>query len=457
MRPQEIVERAVELFGHVRGTVLVESSTSANLRWANSTLTTNGMAQSHSVHVAAHPDLRGGPAAGSASGVVHTTADLAALVDRALRAAVESGPAQDAADELPAGPPSPDWDLPPHETSPEALAAVSDLLGDVLPDRSVEYFGFAEHDLTTTHLGTTGGLRLRHDQPTARFELCGKAAGRTRSAWAGRAGGHFAQLDLASTPGEVARGLAAQATRIEVPAGRHRVVLSSSAASDLLIHLLWAAGLRDALEGRSALSRHGGGTRLGERLSGVPVTLASDPRAEGLECADHVQTTRSSAMSSAFDAGLPLQRTAWIADGHLRALVGTRRVAGDAGIALTPMVDNLIAGVDGAQGTLDDLAARVGEGLLVTSLWYIREVDAQSLLVTGLTRDGVYVVRDGAIVGAAGNFRFNESPLGMLDRIVDAGSPARCLPREWADWFTRTRVAPLAIDGFNLSTSSEAV
>ena len=98
-----------------------------------------------------------------------------------------------------------------------------------------------------------------------------------------------------------------------------------------------------------------------------------------------------------------------------------------------------------------------GDGLLVTCLWYIREVDAQSLLLTGLTRDGVYVVRDGEVIGAAGNFRFNDSPLGMLDRIADAGTPVDCLPREWADWFTRTRVAPLAIEDFNLSTTSEAV
>ena len=93
----------------------------------------------------------------------------------------------------------------------------------------------------------------------------------------------------------------------------------------------------------------------------------------------------------------------------------------------------------------------------MTCLWYIRSVDEQSLLLTGLTRDGVYVVRDGRVVGAAGNFRFNESPLGMLDRISDAGTPVDCLPREWADWFTRARVAPLVVEDFNLSTTSEAV
>jgi predicted Zn-dependent protease len=327
----------------------------------------------------------------------------------------------------------------------------------VLPATDVAHFGYAEHSLTTSFLGTTSGLRLRHDQPAARFELCGKSSDRRRSAWAGRSGRSFADVDLAGTPAEVRRGLAAQESHIDVPAGRQRVLLSPSAAADLLIYLLWSAGARDAIEGRSAFSRPGGGTRVGDRLAGSPVWLRSDPAAAGLECADHVQDTASSAASSSFDAGLARQATDWIADGVLRALITTRHSAGMAGLAHTPFVDNLLAGVGDSQGTLDELAQRIGDGLLVTCLWYIREVEAQSLLLTGLTRDGVYVVRDGQVVGAAGNFRFNDSPLGMLDRIADAGTAVDCLPREWADYFTRTRVAPLVIDDFNLSTPSEAI
>jgi predicted Zn-dependent protease len=170
-----------------------------------------------------------------------------------------------------------------------------------------------------------------------------------------------------------------------------------------------------------------------------------------------VQDTVGSSLSSAFDAGLPLAATDWVRDGTLRALVGTRHAAALAGLAPTPLIGNLLAGVEGRSGSVEELAARVGDGLLVTCLWYIREVDAQRLLLTGLTRDGVYVVRDGEVVGACRNFRFNESPIGMLERIVDAGAPTGCLPREWGDWFTRAAVAPLAIDGFNLSTPSQAV
>jgi predicted Zn-dependent protease len=358
---------------------------------------------------------------------------------------------------VPSQPASPHWDLPPEETSPEELAPVSALLGDLLPRTEVPMFGYAEHTMTSSYLGTTGGLRLRHDQPSARYELSGKSQDRTRSAWAGRSGRRFADVDLASTPDEVLGGLAAQATRLDVPPGRQRVVLTPSAASDLLVYLLWSAGARDAMEGRSAFSRHGGGTRVGERLSPLPFQLSSDPHATGLECADHVQSTSSSAMSSSFDIGLPLARTDWVADGELRALVTTRDSAARCGLPNTPLVDNLVAGVQGRTGGIDELAQRVGDGLLVTCLWYIREVDAETLLLTGLTRDGVYVVRDGEVVGSAGNFRFNESPLGMLARVSDAGSPEDCLPREWADWFTRARVAPLVVEDFNLSTPSEAV
>lgn len=457
MRPQQIVDLGLELLGGDRGAVLVEHHGVAALRWANSTLTTNGLSTAQQVFVVAQPELPGGQASGTASGTVMEAADLAELVDRARRSAVGSGPARDAAPEVPCRAPSPDWAEPADGVGPGDLAAASRLLGEVLPARDVEHFGYAEHAVTTSYLGTTGGLRLRHAQPAARFELSGKSHGRTRSAWSGRSGRHLDGMDLDSTADEVRRGLAAQANRVEVPPGRHTIVLSPSAVADLMVYLFWSAGARDAIEGRSAFSRVGGGTRIGDQVATVPFWLRSDPHSPGLECADHLQGMYSSPVSSTFDVGLPIGATEWILAGALRALVTTRHSASLSGIAHTPPADNLLAGVSGAGGTLDEVAARVGDGLVVTCLWYIREVDPQSLLLTGLTRDGVYVVRGGELVGAAGNFRFNESPLGMLSRIADAGTPTPCLPREWGDWFARTRMAPLAIAEFNLSSTSEAV
>jgi len=113
--------------------------------------------------------------------------------------------------------------------------------------------------------------------------------------------------------------------------------------------------------------------------------------------------------------------------------------------------------VPGATGSTDDLvAATSGRALLLTCLWYIREVDPQTLLLTGLTRDGVYVVEDGEVIGAATNFRFNESPIDLLGRISGASATQPCLPREWNDYFTRTAMPAVRISGFNMSTASRA-
>ena len=98
----------------------------------------------------------------------------------------------------------------------------------------------------------------------------------------------------------------------------------------------------------------------------------------------------------------------------------------------------------GAAASLDDMIAGTGRGLLLTCLWYIREVDPQTLLLTGLTRDGVYLVENGEVTGAVNNFRFNESPVAMLGRITEAGATVPALPREWSDYFTRSAMPPAA-------------
>ena len=100
--------------------------------------------------------------------------------------------------------------------------------------------------------------------------------------------------------------------------------------------------------------------------------------------------------------------------------------------------------------------ARTGRGLLLTCLWYIREVDPVTLLLTGLTRDGVYLVEDGEVVGAVNNFRFNESPIGVLARSTEAGASERALSREWSEWAPRTAMPALRVAEFNMSSVSPA-
>jgi predicted Zn-dependent protease len=223
-----------------------------------------------------------------------------------------------------------------------------------------------------------------------------------------------------------------------------------------MIYLYWSAGAKDALDGRTVFSRPGGGTRVGEKLSGSPLSLLSDPAAAGLQCPPFVIAHASGRDSSVFDNGLPVSRTEWISGGTLAALGQTRYTAEAAGLAYTPPIDNLLMEVADAATTLPEMISNTGRGLLLTCLWYIREVDPQTLLLTGLTRDGVYLVENGEVTGAVNNFRFNESPVAMLDRITEAGATQPTLPREWNDYFTRAAMPPLRIEGFNMSSVSQA-
>ena len=102
------------------------------------------------------------------------------------------------------------------------------------------------------------------------------------------------------------------------------------------------------------------------------------------------------------------------------------------------------------------MIASTKRGLLLTCLWYIRLVDPQTLLLTGLTRDGVYLVEEGEVVGVVNNFRFNESPVGMLSRVLEVGATERTLPREWGDYFNRAAMPPLRVEAFNMSSVSQA-
>jgi hypothetical protein len=119
-------------------------------------------------------------------------------------------------------------------------------------------------------------------------------------------------------------------------------------------------------------------------------------------------------------------------------------------------VDNLILEQAGADASLEDLVASTERGLLLTTLWYIREVDPQTLLLTGLTRDGVFLVENGEVTGAVNNFRFNESPVDLLGRATEASRSERTLPREWNDWFTRAAMPMLRVPDFNMSSVSPA-
>ncbi|HSZ28183.1 MAG TPA: metallopeptidase TldD-related protein, partial [Pseudonocardiaceae bacterium] len=329
------------------------------------------------------------------------------------------------------------------------------------------FYGFAEHRLETTWLASSTGLRRRWVQPTGTVELNGKIADDlTRSAWAGAYTADFTDVDLAALTAEVRRRLSWSGRQLELPAGRYETILPPSAVADLMLHLVWSMAGRPAHEGRCAFAAPSGqpsgqlggqlgGTRIGERLTDLPLTLFSDPAEPGLQTAPFLATSASGDSLSVFDNGAPTRRVDWLREGMVNALTYPRAAAEELGGQFTPPPENLML-TGSSSASIDDLVGRTERGLLLTCLWYLREVDPVSLLLTGLTRDGVYLIESGEVVGQVNNFRFNESPIDLIRRATDVGTTERALGRELKDWFSRTAMPPLRIPDFNMSSVSQA-
>ncbi|MFF1655642.1 metallopeptidase TldD-related protein, partial [Streptomyces sp. NPDC058255] len=370
-----------------------------------------------------------------------------------------AGPAEDAQPLVSGVPESPDFTDAPAETTSAVFADFAPALGESFARARAggrELYGFANHELVSSYLGTSTGLRLRHDQPKGTLELNAKSPDRTRSAWAGRSTRDFKDVDPAALDAELAVRLGWAERRVDLPAGRYETLLPPTAVADLLIYQMWSAAARDAAEGRTVFSKPGGGTRVGEKLTDLPLTLRSDPNEPGLECAPFVLAHSSGDDASVFDNGLPLTATEWVREGELKHLSTTRHSAELTKLPVTPSIGNLV--LDGGEDrSLEEMVAATERGLLLTCLWYIREVDPATLLLTGLTRDGVYLVENGQVVGEVNNFRFNESPVDLLGRATEAGRTEKTLPREWSDWFTRAAMPALRVPDFNMSSVSQGV
>ena len=436
--------------------VVIKDKTQANLRWAGSTLTTNGVIQERSVTVIAFVSVDGGMASGGVTRTDVTLADIPKLLEDAITAAKAAGKAEDFAP-LATNTSIGDWAAPHVPTGPEVFSTFAPALGDMFSRSvadSIELFGYAEHTHETTWIGSKGGLRLRKDTPVGRVEMTGKSHERSRSTWKGVETRDFKDVSVASIDANIRQRLEWQGRKVDLPAGRYDTVLPSGSVADLFTYMMWVSAARDAFEGQSVFSKKGGGTRVGEKLSNVGLQFFSDPDYKQLPAAKFVAAAVSSPFSSVFDNGQPIKRVDWFKDGVLQALIQTRASAALTKLDFTPIGENAIMSVDGGAGTLEELVKKVENGLLLTTFWYIRMVDPNSLLLTGLTRDGVYHVKGGEVVGATNNFRWNDSPVSALNRILHAGTTEWTQPREWAGDMSNMATPPLVIKDFNMSTVS---
>ncbi|UTA69493.1 TldD/PmbA family protein [Emticicia sp. 21SJ11W-3] len=216
--------------------------------------------------------------------------------------------------------------------------------------------------------------------------------------------------------------------------GKYTVILEPAAAVDLLQNMMRSFDARSADEGRSFLSKKGGGVRLGEKLFDERVTIYSDP-------------TNPDAPTSGFTGdGRAQEKVTWIDNGVVKNLTYSRFWADKKGVKAVPPPSGFI--MAGGTQSLADLIKGTEKGILVTRLWYIRAVDPQTLLYTGLTRDGTFYIENGKIKFPVKNFRFNESPVIMLNNLEAMGAPVR---------ISGNLIPPLKIRDFTFSSLSDAV
>jgi len=216
--------------------------------------------------------------------------------------------------------------------------------------------------------------------------------------------------------------------------GKYTVILEPLAASDIIENMFRGFDARSADEGRSFMSKKGGGTRLGEQLFSENVNIYSDPLNPELP-------------SATWDRdGLPIKRTQWVQNGVVKNLSYSRYWASQKGVQPLPFGRSIV--IEGGNQSLEDLIKSTEKGILVTRFWYIRSVDPQTLLLTGLTRDGTFYIENGEIKFPLKNFRFNESPVIMLNNVEALGKPVS----------TGTgMVPPMKIRDFTFTSLSDAV
>ncbi len=453
--PQQVVDLALETaarLGRAAETiVLVTDRSATSLRWANNSMTTNGVStarQTTVISIVRHGDTA---RVGSLTTSEVEPSAIEELVGSSQAVALEAPEARDAAPLLSGNTAPDDWEAAIPSTGPDVFSGIADPLARGFRGAN-QLFGFAQHSVETTLLASSTGLRRRYTQPAGSVEINAKRDG--ASAWAGVGTSDFVGVSTDSLLEQLDMRLGWAGKRIDLPAGRYETILPPSAVADMMIYLGWSMMGRGAQEGRNALSAPDGGTRVGEKLTDLPLTLYSDPEAPGLSCTPFVAATSSSETLSIFDNGMKIGRVDWIRDGVINALAYPRAAAAEFGASVAVAAENFL--MTGDSIDLADMIAQTERGLLLTTLWYMREVDPTTLLLTGLTRDGVYLVEDGEVSAAVNNFRFNESPLDLLRRATQAGVSEPTLPREWGDWVTRAAMPSLRIPDFHMSSVSQA-
>ncbi|MBM3458580.1 MAG: TldD/PmbA family protein [Armatimonadetes bacterium] len=397
--PRPLLERLLTWSSANHAEASYTASTEAATRFANNAITQNVARRSATVTVR----VAFGRQVGRASVTDLSEESLRACVARAEELARASGPDSEF---LPL--PGPQSYPQVAGFDPEAAAAdpaaraerIRTALGAARA-AGVTAAGSCTTSSTLTAVANSAGLY--HEQPLTDTQLVLTAMTADGSGWAQQSGYRLAELDPAACAARAIRKAQLSSTPRDLPPGEYPVVLEPAAAMDFFGFLAYTMDAKAAHEGRSAFSG-----REGTRIGAEGVTVRSQP--------DHPLAP----ICAAGEDGLPVPAVTWIRDGVLETLSYSRYWAEKSGRPFTGRPANLI--LDGGTASLEELIASVERGILVTRFWYIRFVDPMQLLLTGMTRDGLFWIEEGQVRHGLKNLRFNDSPLRALER-VEARSP----------------------------------
>lgn len=437
-----LIDRALALRQADELRVTLSGGERANVRFARNTATTAGASSGYTLGVTA--------AIGKRAGTTTTgTFDDAAL-ERTVRAAEEIarlspenpeampvldvqryGEARAFFDDVAAA--SPDWRA-------GAVAAALDLSRQ----RELVSAGFVETSASVRAVGTSKGLFAYGASTAADYNLTARTPDGTGSGWASRSFNELAKID----PKRIAETAIDTAARSRNPSaiepGKYTVVLEPAAVADLLAFMMFSGDARQADEGRSFFSKKGGGNRIGEQILNERTRIYSDPM-------------HALAPVLPFDfEGQPTSPIVWIENGVLKNLLYSRFWGTKQRKTPTPQPGNII--MEGGGATVEELIKGTERGVLVTRFWYIRPLDPQTILLTGLTRDGLFLIEKGQVTRPIKNMRWNESPIVAFNNIEGMTPAERVVSGEGIGGAGFSIVCPAArIREFTFSSASDAV
>ena len=436
---QKLIAQALQLSRADDVQVNLEGITSAHLRFARNSPSTSGNYSDHSLTIKSSFGKKSASAtvnqldAASVKEVVERSEQLARLAPDNAEHLPGLGPQQFASVSA--------YDPTLLERAGEEMAAGSGLCIERARELGLVAAGFSEASAYGSWIGNRRGLMGYHRTTQVGFSETARTSAGDGSGWACGVGNASRSIDYARCSAVAIDKAQRSAQPRPLAPGKYVTILEPACVASLMQLLLFSMSARSADEGRSYFSEPGGKNKLGQKLFPESVTITSDPGSSVAPGAPWGE------------GGLPQKPRTWIERGRLESLFYERFWAEKQGREAVPAPSNLL--MAGGSGSLEDLIASTERGVLITSLWYIRFVDPKSLLLTGLTRDGVFWIENGKLAYPVTNFRWNDSPVRVLQNVEAMTASARASTRE--STATNISVPALRVKEFELSSVSDAV